>query len=401
MEKSGNAMLNPDFILTPKVSIEELAKMAADSADVLEQVRDAMLEPFPRKQAPHFTVPQVATLCAVDRVQFKHLAKKHQLPDGSLRNNEKTRTYTLEEAILCVKTLGKRASRPAGKPGKIIVISNYKGGVNKTTSAVCIAQGLALRGLKVLLIDLDGQGSATMLAGLSPELEIEHDHTIMPYLYGEQTDLRYAVRDTYWHNMDLIPASSALLAAEFVIPAKARDATMLAQGYEFWMEITNGLEPLRAEYDVMVVDTSPSLGYLTQNAMVAADGLLMPCPLDALDYASSTQFWGVFAELAATLPSFAITKEYDFVEVFLTKTKSESDLMASAVRGWIQASYGTHLSAIGIPDSSVAKAAATQLKTIYDLHKPDGSIEAYKRYKEPMDLLVDHVLGQLTLAWRR
>lgn len=394
-------MLNPDLILTPKVTIDELAKMAADSADVLEQVRDAMLEPFPRKQSPCFSIPQVAALCDVDRIQFKHLTKKHALPTGELRNDEKSRTYTLEEAIQCVRTIGRRPSRPDDKPGKVIVISNYKGGVNKTTSAVCIAQGLALRGLKVLLIDLDGQGSATMLAGLSPELEIEHDHTIMPFLYGEQTDLRYAVRDTYWHNMDLIPASSALLAAEFVIPAKARDANLLAHGYEFWMEITNGLEPLRGEYDVMVIDTSPSLGYLTQNAMVAADGLLMPCPLDALDFASSTQFWGVFAELAATLPSFAASKSYDFVEVFLTKTRPESDLMASAVRGWIQASYGTHLSAVGIPESSVAKSAATQLKTIYDLQRPDGSIEAYKRYKEPMDSLVDHVLGQLTLAWRR
>jgi len=394
-------MLNPNLILAAPVSIHELAKMAADSADVLEQVRDKMLEPFPRKQAPCFSIPQVATLCDVDRIQFKNLTKKHDLPLGEFRNGEKSRTYTLEEAITCVKAVGKRSCRPKDKPGKLIVISNYKGGVNKTTSAVCLAQGLSLRGLKVLLIDMDGQGSATMLAGLSPELEIEHDHTIMPFLYGEQTDLRYAVRDTYWHNMDLIPASSALLAAEFVIPAKARDAKLLSQGYEFWMELSNGLHPLRDEYDVMVVDTSPSLGYLTQNAMVAADGLLMPCPLDALDYASSTQFWGVFAELAATLPSFAASKTYDFVEVFLTKTKSESDLMASAVRGWIQASYGTHLSAIGIPESSVAKLAATQLKTIYDLQKPDGSIEAYKRYKEPMDSFVDHVLAQLTLAWRR
>ena len=394
-------MLNPEMMLSPRITIQQLEKMAADSADVLEQVRDKMLEPFPRKQAPCFSIPQVATLCDVDRVQFKNLTRKHNLPIGEYRGGEKSRTYTLAEAIECVRAVGRRAARPADKPGKLIVISNYKGGVNKTTSAVCLAQGLALRGLKVLLIDMDGQGSATMLAGLSPELEIQHDHTIMPYLYGEQDDLRYAVRDTYWHNMDLIPASSALLAAEFVIPAKARDKDLISQGYHFWEELSNGLAPLRHEYDVMVVDTSPSLGYLTQNAMVAADGILMPCPLDALDYASSTQFWGVFAELAATLPNFAATKEYDFVEVFLTKTKSESDMMASAVRGWIQASYGAHMSAIGIPESSVAKSAATQLKTIYDLQRPDGSIEAYKRYKDPMDSLVDHVLGQLSLAWRR
>jgi chromosome partitioning protein len=394
-------MINKNLMLSPAISIAEITKMAADAADVLEQVRDALLEPFPRKQAPYFTVPQVAALSNVDRSQFKSLVKKHGLPEGEIRGEEKNKTYTIQQAIHCVQTIGKHASRPGGKLGKMIVVCNYKGGVNKTTTAVCLAQGLALRGLKVLLVDMDGQGSATMLAGFSPELEIEHDQTIMPYIYGEKPDLSYAVRETYWHNMDLIPASSALLASEFVIPAKARDDNLIKQGYQFWMELTHGLAPLRETYDAIILDTSPSLGYLTQNAMVAADGLLMPCPLDALDYASSTQFWGVFSELTETLPGFKDNKKYDFVEIFLTKTKPESELMASAVRGWIQASYGTHLGSIGIPDSIAAKSAAAQLKTIYDLQKPDGSIESYKRYKEPMDALVDHVLGQLSIAWRR
>lgn len=394
-------MLNKDLILSPAITIEELTKMAANAADVLEQVRDALLEPFPRKQSPYFTISQVAALSSVDRSQFKGLVKKHNLPEGIMRGDEKSRTYSLEDAIYCVKAIGKHPARPTDKSGKMIVVCNYKGGVNKTTTAVCLAQGLVLRGLKVLLVDMDGQGSATMLAGFSPELEIEHDQTIMPYIYGEQPDLTYAVRETYWHNMDLIPGSSALLASEFVIPAKARDETLVKSGYQFWMELTHGLAPLREKYDAIVMDTSPSLGYLTQNAMVAADGLLMPCPLDALDYASSTQFWGVFAELTETLPGFKNSKTYDFVEVFLTKTKPESDLMASAVRGWIQASYGTHLGSIGIPDSIAAKSAAAQLKTIYDLQKPDASVESFKRYKEPMDALVDHVLGQLSIAWRR
>lgn len=394
-------MLNKDFVLLPAVTISELTKMAADAADVLEQVRDALLEPFPRKQAPWFTLPQVATLANIERSQFKSYVKKLGLPEGIIRDGEKNKTLSIQETIQCVQAIGKHPSRPAGKQGKIIVVCNYKGGVNKTTTAVCLAQGLALRGLKVLLVDMDGQGSATMLAGFSPELEIEHNQTIMPYIYGEHPDLSYAVRQTYWHNMDLIPGSSSLLASEFVIPSKARDNNLIKDGYQFWMELSYGLAPLREKYDAIVLDTSPSLGYLTQNAMVAADGLLMPCPLDALDYASSTQFWGVFAELAETLPGFKEEKKYDFVEIFLTKTKPESDLMATAVRGWIQSSYGSHLGSIGIPDSIAAKSAAAQLKTIYDLQKPDGSVESYKRYKDPMDALVDHVLGQLSIAWRR
>ncbi len=375
-----------------KISMHDLDTLAVTAADVLSQVRDAMMEPHPRKEAPTFSSAAIAEMCGIERTQMKYLALKHDLPTGRKIDGSKAKEYSLEDAITWVKAIGQRPTRPGGQSGKVIAVCNYKGGVAKTSTTVAIAQAATLRGLKVLIIDCDGQGSATQLAGLSPEQDVEIEHTIMPFIHGDQEDLRYAVQETYWHALSVIPASSGLLAAEFALPAKA----MAQRGFRFWEVLKTGVEPLRETFDLILIDTSPSLSHLTVNAMIAADALIMPCPPDALDFASSVQFWGIFSELTDSLPC-AKEKHYDFISIVYTKVQANE--ISRLVKTWMTQAYGTHVNGIEIPESTAARTASAQLKTIYDLSKPDGSTEAYRRYKEPLDRLADYVIEQLALAW--
>ncbi|WP_323144925.1 ParA family protein [Massilia phyllosphaerae] len=372
--------------------MHDLDTLAVTAADVLSQVRDAMMEPHPRKEAPTFSSAAIAEMCGIERTQMKYLALKHDLPTGRKIDGSKAKEYSLEDAITWVKAIGQRPTRPGGQSGKVIAVCNYKGGVAKTSTTVAIAQAATLRGLKVLIIDCDGQGSATQLAGLSPEQDVEIEHTIMPFIHGDQEDLRYAVQETYWHALSVIPASSGLLAAEFALPAKA----MAQRGFRFWEVLKTGVEPLRETFDLILIDTSPSLSHLTVNAMIAADALIMPCPPDALDFASSVQFWGIFSELTDSLPC-AKEKHYDFISIVYTKVQANE--ISRLVKTWMTQAYGTHVNGIEIPESTAARTASAQLKTIYDLSKPDGSTEAYRRYKEPLDRLADYVIEQLALAW--
>lgn len=375
-----------------KVSMSDLDQLASTAADVLSQVREAMIEPHPRKVAPTFSSSAIAELCRIDKTQVKYLTQKHALPSGRKIEGSKAKDYSLEDAITWVNTIGNRPSRPAGADGKTVAVVNYKGGVAKTSTTIAMAQAATLRGLKVLVIDVDGQGTATQLLGISPEQDVEIDQTIMPFVYGDEPDLAYAVQPTYWHNLSIIPASSGLLAAEFAIPAKA----MESRGFKFWEILKNGIAPLRKDFDLILIDTSPSLSHLTVNAMIAADGLLMPCPPDALDFASSVQFWGIFSELIDALPD-AKDKSYDFVTIIYTKVQASE--ISRLVKSWMAQAYGAHVNGIEIPDSSAARTASAQIKTIYDLSKPDGSTEAYRRYKEPLDRLADYLADQLALGW--
>ncbi|TDR30236.1 ParA family protein [Hydromonas duriensis] len=375
------------------VKMSDLDSMASNAADVLSQVREAMIEPHPRKLAPTFNSAAIAELCNVDKSKIKYLTLKHELPQGTKSEGSKAKEYSLEETITWVKNIGTYPKRPEHKEGRVVAVCNYKGGVAKTSTTVSIAQAATLRGLKVLILDCDGQGTATQLCGISPEQDVDVEDTIMPYIYGDQPNLWYAIQQTYWHNMFVIPASSGLLSAEFVLPAKA----MEQRGFKFWEVLKDGIEPLRKEFDLILIDTSPSLSHLTVNSMIAADGLIMPCPPDALDFASSVQFWGIFSELTDSLPD-AKDKVYDFITVVYTKVQNNE--ISRLVKTWMSQAYGSCVNGIEIPESTAARTASAQLKTIYDLSRPDGSVEAYKRYKEPLDKLADFVVDQLALAWR-
>ena len=149
------------------------------------------------------------------------LLKAGKLPQGTQKSKGTMRKFTLAETIewadACVKPLKRRKNQK----GKIIAIGNFKGGVTKTSTAMNLAQGLALRRCRrVLHVDLDPQGSSTTLYGINPNAEVEASQTVLPVIEKIQDDLRYAPMKTYWDNLDLIPASSDLFNAEFLLPAQ-------------------------------------------------------------------------------------------------------------------------------------------------------------------------------------
>lgn len=383
-----------------KIGMSELKSFSNKASAYLYALQDALNEPHPSKTPPTFTYAAVADLCGVNRTQMRYLASKHGLPLGvkpgiPKERDTRPRELSLEETILWVKTIANLPTRQPGQRGRVVAVCNYKGGVAKTSTAVSLAQALTLRGLKVLLVDCDAQGSATQLCGYKPEKEDEVDYentTILPYIHGDHKDLAPAVLKTYWHNLWLIPACSAILTAEFLLPTKAIEDS----SYRFWEVLRNGIEPLRDEYDAIIFDTPPSLGHVTLNVMFAADGLIMPCPPEKLDFTSSVQFWNVFNELT-TIFSGVENKTYDFITIVPTKVEPIEGHRIT--KTWMQQAYGEFLNAIEIPKSAAANLALTQDRTIFDFTKPEGSPEAYRRYKEPMNHFVDYVLRQIATGW--
>jgi chromosome partitioning protein len=157
---------------------------------------------------------------------------------------------------------------------EVLAIANQKGGVGKTTTAVNLAASLAVAEQRVLLVDLDAQSNATsgLLGTLREGVEIARG--TYEVLLGELS-LREVILVTQLNGLSLAPATADLAAID----------TELADAEDRATRLRDALDPVRSEYDFVLVDCPPSLGLLTLNALVAADAVLVPmqCEYYALE----------------------------------------------------------------------------------------------------------------------
>lgn len=415
-------MTEPSFQLRPldtTIGVDDLLKLDAHASNILEKIRDHILSPEPKKVAPTFSSVSLSALCEINKARFTYLLSKGDLPAGTVQSHGRSRQFTLAETREWVRQVAKRfVRRPADARAVAVCIANFKGGSTKTTTCMTTAQGLSLRGYKVLMLDLDPQASLTNLCGLLPEKDVRIEDTVMPYITGRAVgkdetpeekarldqewnatygDLKSVIRPTYWDGLDIIPATISLYGAEYQIPANFIAANQKGRLYRFWELIQKGLQPVINDYDIILFDTPPALSYLTVNALMASDAIVMPLPPKSLDFASSTQFWSLFSDLAQTFKSYGAEKRYDFVSVLLSNVESNTD--TPIIREWIQACYDNLVLPVEIPTTSVAGKSALQFGTVYDISKWDGNSRTYTRARQAYDNYVELLCQKIGQKW--
>jgi chromosome partitioning protein len=141
-------------------------------------------------------------------------------------------------------------------------LANQKGGVGKTTTVLNLGAALAELGKRVLVIDLDPQGSLTASLGGHPD---ELEKTIYHALLQEEISLREVLIRGVKPGLDLAPANPDLAAAELLLRGENRGKTL-----------RKALSPVKGSYDYLLIDCPPSLGLLTVNALAASDGAIVP-----------------------------------------------------------------------------------------------------------------------------
>lgn len=377
------------------VDIDGLMKIADRAQGTLTQLRDDLLEPWPRKTPPIVTGSRIAKLCRIDRSQLNYLCNKGDIPAGTLKGNGRSREFTLAEAQQIVKKIGPYKQRPINGKGIVICVGNFKGGVGKTTLTVAVAQAFTTHGHKVCLIDLDPQASTTTLMGYVPDAEVTEEMTVMPVVYGEQADLSYAPIPSYWDGIDLIPSSPALFGADYFLPNKQSQEP----DFQFWKVLDTAMVPLREKYDIIVIDTPPTLSYLAIASFMATDGMVIPLPPETLDYASSTQFFRQFSELFKTLRSGkSVEKEFEFIKIVLSKVK-QSTATTDVVKSWIRQTYHELLGTAEILETDLVMNASAEFKTLYDLTSYEGSVKTYNRAIDAFDAVVDELELEVQNAW--
>lgn len=148
-------------------------------------------------------------------------------------------------------------------PARIIAMCNQKGGVGKTTSSINIAGALSQYGRRVLIVDFDPQGAATVGLGINANAV---EDTVYTALFNPRMDVHTVIQHTDFENLDIMPSNIDLSAAEVQLVTEVGREQVLA----------GVLRQVKDEYDVIIIDCQPSLGLLTVNALTAADGVIIP-----------------------------------------------------------------------------------------------------------------------------
>ena len=156
--------------------------------------------------------------------------------------------------------------------GKAIAIFNQKGGVGKTTTNINLGASLAMRGKKVLMLDIDPQGNTTSGIGVSKR---NLDYTVYDLLIEDNFDTKKAIIHTGIENLDIIPASVDLAGAEIELVEQ--------DGRE--KRLRKSIDRIKGDYDYIFIDCPPSLGLLTINSLTAVESVLIPiqCEFYALE----------------------------------------------------------------------------------------------------------------------
>jgi chromosome partitioning protein len=255
----------------------------------------------------------------------------------------------------------------------ILVIANQKGGVGKTTTAVNLAAGLARSGRRVLLVDLDIQGSAT--ATLHRPLA-EGERGMADALIAERS-IDDLVVETKTPNLRLAPAGDGLAAVDLHL------AQMLGREHVLARSLTGTVVK---EADHVIIDTAPYLGLLTLNALVAADHVLVPVSCEYLPILGLKLFADALARIRSRIGAPCAVLGY------LLTLYDRRERITSEVESLLRRTFGELVFPHPVRVSTRHKAAPSFRKTIYEYDGPRG------RGREDYERVVSEVISRLPAA---
>ena len=393
MSRDAEAALPPYFSINPDAALAELGGPVgtADFAAIAEACARGRADLAARglgaggtKSLRLFSTWEITRyLIPVAPPHFRRVLRANpELPQGRTEtaSGGGARWFTLDEVLRLRAHFAAEGSRskeyqpwrPRGLPAKVAAVANFKGGVGKTSTAAHLAMSAALDGYRVLVVDLDSQGSMTSLFGgrvadewgtVFPLLardyalglreenrrRVERGDQAQPFDEMLETALDKTAADviqpTHWPNIDLLGAQLNLYWAEFQIPVWR----MAFRGWKLWVALGNALarDGVLDRYDLVILDTPPALGYLTINGLAAADILLVPLGASFLEFDSTGRF---FDMLAATFASIGdgenlaaralgrpeVHFEWDAVRAVITRyDPSQQAELASLMTAWM------------------------------------------------------------------
>ena len=377
---------------------------------ISEKLNMLRLEHFPpnaTKGLRSFTLAEVAYFFGVTQSNIKklHLEGKGPIPETSASGR---RTYTAEQMIELRKYLDEHGRsdvkqylprRRGDEKLQVISVVNFKGGSGKTTTAAHLAQHLALTGHRVLAIDLDPQASLSALHGIQPELDKN------PSLYDalryddEKKPISAVIQKTNFPGLDIVPANLELQEYEYDTPLAATDKSSM-EGRLFFTRITDALREVDDNYDVVVIDCPPQLGYLTLTALSASTSALITVHPQMLDIMSMSQFLLMLGSIIESIRSAGAEVRLKWLRYVVTRYEP-TDGPQSQMVGFMQALFPKQMLGHPMLKSTAISDAGITKQTLYEIDRSQFNRATYDRAINALNAVNEEIVSLIHKAWGR
>lgn len=370
----------------------------------LHAQRAAYFPPDARKTMRSLTSGEAAELLGVDHTYLRKLHRERKIPDVEMTAGNHRR-YTLDDLAEIRQILEGNAKKPGTYiPGRrdgdglqVISVVNFKGGSGKTTTSAHLAQRLALTGYRVLAIDLDPQASMSALHGIQPEIDLNDGGTLYDAVrYDDPVPISSVIRQTYMRGLDLIPGNLELMEFEHETPAAINRGGAKA----FFDRIRDALDEVEADYDVVIIDCPPQLGFLTMSALSASTGVLVTVHPQMLDLMSMSQFLRMTSDLLSVIRDAGANLKFDWLKFLPTRYKV-GDAPQTEVVAFVRSLFGRAVLINQMVESTAISDAGLTKQTLYEADRKDFTRSTFDRALEAMNAVNDEIAGLVQTSWGR
>lgn len=334
-----------------------------------------------------------------------HLKNIEGIPEGRLEPGNR-RTFSIEEVHLIQELLYNTGKiPPALYPRKgdddlpaTIAVYNLKGGVAKTSLTSNVAEFLAVRGYRVLLVDLDPQGS------LSDLFDVKADIDELPSIYDVLKDegqmpITQVITPTYFPNIDIVPGSLSMTEFEFETSASFRRDS---EPHSPWhRKISNALELVEEYYDVILFDTPPHMSFAVLSAVFASNGLIVPVSAGMLDVVSLEKFLDLGASTLEVIENVEEEKHFDFIRFVLTRY-SPHDQAQLQLSSFLRSQLGSAVLKTDFLNSAAIGDGANAMQPIMELGpQAAGTRKTYDRIFDCLQNITHEIEEEIMATWGR